>query len=386
MKGVCIAAESSLPCGHRWDSSAGDLAIEVCSPLLDRAPIDAVVAAAPAASRHGQANIAALLVDRLGLAGKVATSAVDAGDASGAAALHSACSQVAAGLARAVLVIGVAKVSDESEKERSALLDALIDQEAEAAVGLTFAAQAGLWADAYLAKHGIKRGVFSQVVAKNAHNAFTGGETFLKHAPTPQELRRDLAVAAPLLRSDFAPLFDGATALLVADSAVAREICDAPVAVRGIGNSSDLSVLWDRPEPLQLSAAARAAARALTMAGQGSPGSMAFVEIHNSCSLLEVLALETLGLTEPGKTGAMLKDGFGRLGAELVVNPSGGQHGRGMSFGVAGLEQAREAFLQHSSSAGKRQVEGAPGKASLLVSLGGLGTQALATVLEVSNA
>jgi acetyl-CoA C-acetyltransferase len=378
-----IALCHALPAGHAWAASAGDLAIEVATPLLGRAPIDALFVAAPAALPvGGQAAQAAVLADRLGLA-RLPTYQLEAGDASGAAALHAAAAHVAAGLARCALVLGVAKISDRSERGRAALLDAAIDREVEAPLGLTYQALAGLLADLYLQRHGIKAGELGHVCAKNAANAVAGGETFLPHAPAALEIRRDIPVAPPLVRSDFAPLFDGATALIVAAPGLARELAPAPVELVGLGAGGDATVIADRADPLRLEAVARAGGAALAAAAT-SLDRLAFVEVSSNATILELLAVESLGLFPAGGALAAYKDGAGRLTSPRPINPSGGAQGRGLALGNGGLEQAREAFLQLGGAAGKRQVAGADaaGATALAVTVGGLGGQAFATTFR----
>jgi len=379
MRAIALALESALAPGHDWRRSAADLAVEVAAPLVDKAPIDALFVAAPSALLvDGQAAQGALLADRLGLA-KLPCYQLEAGDASGAAALHAAVAQVGAGLARAALVVAVSKVSDRSERERAALLDSLIDREIEAPLGLTYQALCGLLADLYVARHGLKAGDLAHVVAKNAANAVAGGETFLPHAPTAIEVRRDIPVAPPLVRSDFAPLFDTATALLVAEMPLARELTAAPVEIAGLGAAGDLTVIADRSDPLRLEAAARAVDAACGKAGIDG---LAFLEVSSACSILEILAVESIGVAAPGTTAGRYKDGLGRAGSPLVINPGGGAQGRGFGFGASGLEQAREALLQLGAGAGKRQVEAASaaGATALSVCVGGIGSQAFATM------
>ena len=375
MKTVALALENALAPEHDWRRSAADLAIEVAAPLVDRAPVDALFVAAPAALLvDGQAAQGAIFADRLGLA-KLPCYQLEAGDASGAAALHAAVAHVGAGLARAALVIAVSKVSDRSERERAALLDSLIDREVEAPLGLTYQALCGLLADLYVARHGLKAGDIAHVVAKNAANAVAGGESFLPHAPTAIEVRRDIPVAPPLVRSDFAPLFDTATALVVAEAPLARELAAAPVEIAAMGAAGDVTVVADRPDPLRLEAVARAAAKA------GGASGLAFLEVSSACSILEILAVESIGVAEPGTATGRYKDGLGRAGSPLTINPGGGAQGRGFGFGASGLEQAREALLQLGAGAGKRQVEAAsqPGATGLSLCLAGIGSQAFAT-------
>jgi acetyl-CoA acetyltransferase len=379
MKAVALAMENALAPGHVWRRSAADLAIDVAGPLCDKAPIDALFVAAPAALLiDGQAAQGAVLADRLGLA-RVPCYQLEAGDASGAAALHAAVAHVGAGLARAALVLAVSKVSDRSERERAALLDSLIDREVEAPLGLSYQALCGLLADLYVTRHGLKAGDLAHVVAKNAANAVAGGETFLPHAPSAIEVRRDIPVAPPLVRSDFAPLFDTATALVVAEAPLARELTATPVEVAGLGAAGDVTVLADRPDPLRLEAAARAASAAT---GKRGVEGLAFLEVSSACSILELLAVESIGVAAPGTAPGRYKDGLGRAGSPPVINPGGGAQGRGFGFGSSGLEQAREALLQLGAGAGKRQVAAAeePGASALSLCLAGLGIQAFATL------
>lgn len=382
MTAAHLVLENALAPAHAFGRSAADLAREVAGPLTERAPIDALFVAAPAAlAIDGQAHQGALFADRLGLAGMPCYQ-LEAGDASGAAALHAACAHVRAGLSRAVLVLAVSKVSDRSERERAALCDALIDREVEAPRGLTYQALCGLLADLYLQRHQQKRGDLAHVVAKNAANAVTGGETFLPHAPSALEVRRDIPVAPPLVRSDFAPLFDSAVAVVVAEASLAGELCAQPVEVAAQSAAGDLTVVADRTDPLHLEAAARATGAALSAAGLGGPAELAAIEVSSACSILEVLALESAGVTEPGTTLGRYKDGAGRLGSDLIINPGGGAQGRGHGLGAAGLEQAREALMQLSGTAGARQVDGADraGASMLSLCLAGVGSQAFATV------
>jgi acetyl-CoA C-acetyltransferase len=379
MRSVALALENALAPEHDWRRSASDLAIDVAGPLIERAPIDCLFVAAPAALLvDGQAAQGAVLADRLGLT-RVPCYQLEAGDASGAAALHAAVAQIGAGLARAALVVAVSKVSDRSERERAALLDSLIDREVEAPLGLTYQALCGLLADLYVTRHGLKAGDLAHVVAKNAANAVAGGETFLPHAPSAIEVRRDIPVAPPLVRSDFAPLFDTATALVVAEAPLARELAAAPVEIAGLGAAGDVTVLADRPEPLRLEAAARAASIATGVRGLEG---LAFLEVSSACSILEILAVESIGVAAPGTATGRYKDGLGRAGSPLSINPGGGAQGRGFGFGSSGLEQAREALLQLGGGAGKRQVAAAeqPGATALSVCLAGLGSQAFATL------
>lgn len=380
---VCLVAANDLRADHHWEASAGDLAQRVAGPLLDGpfgTHVDAVFVAAPVMD---QSALGAVLVDRLGLSGNTAVYQSEAGDGAGGAALHAAVAHIAAGFSRCVLLLGVAKVADLQERERGTLLDGLLDREIESPLGLTFQSQSGVLADLYLARHGLKAGSLAHIVAKNAANAFLGGETFLPHAPMAQEIMRDLPVAPPLVRSDFPPILDGATAVILCAEDLARELEATPVYVESVAGASDIAVLADRPDPLVFRAPKAAVARALERA-RITLEDVAYVDIATSTTIAEILTLESIGMTEPGKTGAACKDGFGRVNHARVVNPGGAAQGRGLALGTCGVVQAREAFLQLGAGAGKRQVKAASssGAKVLAVSLVGLGNAAYASVFS----
>jgi acetyl-CoA acetyltransferase len=274
----------------------------------------------------------------------------------------------------------VAKVSDLAERERASLVDATIDPEAEAPLGLTYQALAGLLADLYLQRHGLKASALAQVTAKNAAAGLKGGETYWSHAPSVLELARDLPAAPPLGRSDFAPILDGASAVLLADAALARELSPTPVEVLAQASRADWSVVADRPDPLAGFCVEAAAQAALAQASL-TADTLSFVEISSACSILETIAAEGIGLCSRGAYGARCKEGLAP-----PVNPSGGEQGRGFTFGASGVAQAREIFLQLGPGAGARQVAAAqvPGATAMSVALGGLASCALVTIYRRS--
>lgn len=389
MKRVAILATADMPRDQYWDAAASDLAVKVVRQLPTDVAIESLFVAAPASVfMDGQSNQAAIFADRLGLTGDVAVFQLEAGNASGAAALHAAYAHIRSGLARTALVLGVSKVSDCAESERTEILDGLIDQEVEGSLGLTYMAMSGLLADLYLETHGIKKSAFAQVVAKNAHNGFLGGDTFLKYAPTADEISRDISTAAPLVRSDFAPLLDGATAILLVDYDLARESSAHPVEILSIASSTDLSVQADRERLLEFKAVARSSTQALKRAGDLKVADLEFVEIDNPCSVVEILSLESAGITEAGSTLPMYAKGYGKVDSALCVNPSGGQQARGLALGTAGLDHAHEAFVQLTGNAGKRQVKSkheSSQKRAMSIAVFGLGTQAFTTIYGVNG-
>jgi acetyl-CoA acetyltransferase len=73
----------------------------------------------------------------------------------------------------------------------------------------------------------------------------------------------------------------------------------------------------------------------------------------------EVMAVEYLGLTPMGQSGAAAEAGELSIGGRIPVNPSGGLECKGHPIGATGLGQIHELVTQLRGEAGTRQVAGA---------------------------
>lgn len=341
MSAVAIRRAHALAPGNFWDKSYGDLLIEAAAPLLDGADIDGVFCGS---AGHGDA--AALACDRLGLNPKVALS-LEAADISGAAALYTAWQHVRAGACRTALVLAAAKVSDFSEAERIALMDRTLDPDADVSRGIDFTVQAGLLAGHYCREREAKAEVFAETTAANL-------AAFARHkgraAPTAAEIKRDLGVAPPLVRSDFAQLLDGGCALLLSAGEPG-----AGVMLAAMASATDIVSVWDRREPLALSAAEKAVSRVLASAAPKH------LEIDAAASVVQRLAEEAVAraVSAGGNSGRYAPQ----------VNLRGGAQGQGRVFGASPLYQIADLLETQSGSA-------------LALSIGGLGAQAFAARLD----
>jgi acetyl-CoA C-acetyltransferase len=342
MKNVAIARVSALTPGNFWDRSICELAIEASAPIVAEVKVDALfVAASCALLVQRQADFGAIVADRLGLKPSISMS-LDAGDISGAAALHAAWMSVRCGLCESALVVAAAKVSDLSEGERLGLMDCTLDQEADVGRGLDFASQAGLLAGHYCSVRGEDSRAFVQISANN-HSAWA------RHTEGPEvtaaELWRDLVVAPPLVRSDFSQLLDGACAvLLTANDRSAVATIDA------IATASDVAAIWDRPNPLAFGAVSEAVGSAL--GGKAVPR---WLEIDTAASVAQLLSERVV-------EAMAAKDDSSR-----TVNRFGGTQGRGRVFGASPLYLLADIVEPEP-----------PDSRALVLSVAGLGTRAYA--------
>ena len=311
MMRVAIAGAHALEPGNFWSKGLADLLTEAAAPVVSSIPVDGIFCSGIALPRR-QSDPAAIVADRLALDPKIALS-FDCADVSGAAALYAAFQHVRAGACRHALVIGAAKVSDASEAQRLSLMDMSLD--GDAVGGLDFTAQAGLLAGEYCRKRGRDEAVFAQTAAANfaAWAAHTG-----HHATTAAELRRDLLVAPPLVRSDFAQLLDGGCALVLSDA----ESCKSPrVILDAMSSATDVVSVWDRKEPLAFEAV-RAVLRRLP------DGNVpAWLEIDAGVTIAQLLCEEAIDAVSMKKV------------QDCRRNSRGGAQGRGRVFGSSGLYQ-----------------------------------------------
>ena len=115
MREVAIIGLGQTPVGEHWDTSLRTLASDAARAALDDAGLTSVdalyVGNAYGATFSSQSQIGALAADYAGLHG-VEAFAVDAGEASGGAALRAGYLAVASGAVDRVMVLGVEKASD----------------------------------------------------------------------------------------------------------------------------------------------------------------------------------------------------------------------------------------------------------------------------------
>ena len=149
---------------------------------------------------------------------------------------------------------------------------------------------------------------------------------------------------------------DGAAAVILASEDKAREICDNPVWIEGVGNCSD-GYLRDR-DLGKMTAMKTAAEKAYAMAGVKDPArEIDVVELYDAFSYQELLWLEGLGLCPEGGAGRLIDDGVTSMDGALPVNPSGGCLSAHAVL-VAGMVRLIEGVLQLRGEAGDRQVAG----------------------------
>jgi acetyl-CoA C-acetyltransferase/acetyl-CoA acyltransferase len=157
---------------------------------------------------------------------------------------------------------------------------------------------------------------------------------------------------------DCSKVTDGASALILASEEGLRKLGvarDKAAELVGFGHcEGDLT--RDPPDPCELTTSRKAAAAALSSAG-AKASELGLLEVHDCFSISGLLSLEAVGLAEPGKSAAYLRDGKTHADGECPTNMTGGLCGFGHPTGATGVRQVADMTLQLTGQAGDCQVK-----------------------------
>jgi len=288
---------------------------------------------------------------------------------SGLTAFRLACAHVGAGRARRVLVLA-ADLADESPDLVGAI-QMFSDPFAPPSAPGGAASAHALQMSAYMAKNGLDERDMAHVVVKNRANGVDNEFAQLRQAITIEEVLASPVLAWPIKRLDASPRTSGAAAVLVGPAG------EPGVAATGFGSFANHAMMGARMVPgvdesfFDGSDLATAARRAYRVAGIDDPvEQIDLAEVYASFGILELLAIEALGLSAGGNAARMMGEGHFHRDARIPVNASGGAT-CGSPISGTGLIRVIEATLQLRGQAGARQIARPP-RSAAVSAIGGL--------------
>jgi len=379
MTDIIIAGIGQTSVAEHWDLSLRELAHQAIAAAISDAgglqPQALYVGNMLAPNLSHQAHLGALLADFSNLKG-IEAAALEAGGASGGAALRQGYLAILSGYVQTVLVVGVEKFTDVVGPETESALATATDSDFEAIQGLTPTAQAALLMRRYLHEYDVPAdGLAGFALTAHAHSV--GNKNAMFQKPISLEAYRSAElVSDPLNMFDIAPVADGAAAVLLTDRELLPPGFPHPlVKLAGSASATDSLALHDRLEPLAFQAAGTSACTALEKASL-SLSDLDLFEYFDAYSIFAALSLEATGLAQPGQ-------GWRRINEPdlLPCATLGGLKARGNPGGAAGVYQAVEAALQLRGQAGASQVPGA--RNALIQCLGGPASSAFSHVLTL---
>jgi acetyl-CoA C-acetyltransferase len=382
VRDVSIIGIGQIPVREHWAVSLQVLGAEAVVLALQDAGVERPGALYVGNMLSGQIsaqeNVGALIADHAGLRG-IEAAKIEAACASGAAALRVGYSAVAGGLHDVVVACGVEKMTDASGEENTVALMGAADAVYEGEHGLSFVALNALLMRRYMYEYGYTREAFAGFSVNAHRNAVHNPNAMFRRAITAESYSRAKMVAEPVSLLDSPAIADGAAAVVLAPTELARRHGLRAVRIAGSAVATDSVALHDRPDPLVLAAAHASAQRAYAQAGRG-PEAIDFFELHDAFTIMAALSLEACGFAAKGQGVRLaMEDAIAPTG-RIPISTLGGLKARGHPVGATGLYQVVEAVLQLRGEAGDAQIPGC--RVGMTQSIGGSGANVVTHILE----
>ena len=360
MSGVVISGVGLHPFGRFEGVSNTDMGVVAVKAALQEAGIGkGDFQAAFCGTAYGGVATGHKVLSRLGMTGMPIVD-VEAGCASGAAALMLAAAAIRAGQYDTALVFGVDKMP--KGIIRSSFFEPWQEEAGLAATPAYF----GLRAQRLCLTSGVTKDHLARVVVKNRRHGAANPDAMFQKETSVEEVLASRVVCEPLHLFMLCSPNEGAAALVLRRDDVGSSPTVDPVRLAAavlrshvpgpvLSESTPLSGLASEDVPAPSTLAAQAA---YEESGIG-PGDLDVVECQDTDAARELQSCEELGLCEPGGSAELLDSGATALGGRLPVNPSGGLLSKGEPLGASALGQVVHLVRQLRSECGPRQVEGA---------------------------
>ena len=323
----------------------------------------------------------------------------EAACASGSMALLSAAAEIEAGRYELACVSGVELMKNVNGHKAAEHLGAAmwVGQEAEEAT-FPWPYQFSQIADMYAERYGLQYEHLARIAqinfsnARRNPNAQTRRWRFTEKSFSEDE-EANPVIEGRLRKQDCGQITDGGVALFLASERYATEyakrrglkLADIPV-IKGWGHRTAPMKLADKFEIGRNSHypfpnLRRAITDAYQRAGISGPEALDGVETHDCFTITEYMAIDHLGLTEPGQSWQAIENGTIDIEGQLPINASGGLIGCGHPVGATGVRMMLDAYKQVTGQAGDYQIEGAKNMAT--VNIGGSTTTVATFVVGV---
>lgn len=392
---------------RRW-SRPPDGLDTLTAELVHGALADAGVAASDIDTIHvgnafgqlftGQGHLGALVATvEPGLAGRPAARH-EAACASGSVAVLAASAELAAGRADTALVVGVELERTVGGEEAARHLGAAAWVGHEREATFVWPAMFSDVADEYDRRYGLDDQhlhAFAELAFRNARDnprAQTRDWTFGADSFTDDDLANPV-VEGRTRRNDCSQITDGGAAVVLASDRWVRdhpEVLAAGAARiagwghRTVGLPLAPKLAGSRDDTHVAPHVRDTFGDALRRAGLGSVDDLDGVEVHDCFAASGYLAIDHLGITDPGESWKAIESGDLERGGRIPVNPGGGLIGGGHPVGATGVRMVLDAARQVTGRAGPIQVEGARRFATL--NIGGSTATTCSFVVEAVDA
>jgi acetyl-CoA acetyltransferase len=358
MAAVVLTGAGLHPFGRFDGLTTTDMGVVAVKEALDEAGIKkGGFQMAFCATAYGGVASGHKVLGRLGMTGMPIVD-VEAGCASGGAALSLAAGAIRSGQIDTALVFGIEKMP------RGIIRSSFFEPWQEAAGLAATPSYFALRAQRLMQTSGVTKNHLAAVVVKNRRHGASNPNAMFRSEVTADAVLASRVVCEPLHLWMLCSPNEGAAAVVVSSDAnrapdssvtLASAVLTSHLPGNVLGESTPLSGLArdDVPTPTTL-----AATSAYEESGVG-PEDLDVVECQDTDAARELLSYEELGLCGPGSSAGLIEDGATAIGGRIPVNPSGGLLSKGEPLGASALGQVVELVRQLQGRADLRQVAGA---------------------------
>ncbi|KAI8623562.1 thiolase-like protein [Xylariaceae sp. FL1651] len=285
----------------------------------------------------------------------------------GSTGLAMARSTIAYGGADCILVVGFEKMMRGSlqsffnDRENPTGTTAMMMAETRGITNAPGAAQMfGNAGREYMEKYGAKAEDFAEIGRINHEHSTRNPYSQFQDVYTLDQILKAPMIHEPLTKLQCCPTSDGGAAAVL----VSQDFLDArphlkeqAILIAGQCMATDAPSLFSKSSIDLMGIDMTRYARKVAMEeAKITPNDVQVCELHDCFSANEMIVIDALGLSEPGKAHELVRSGGITYGGKVVVNPSGGLISKGHPLGATGIAQCAELVWHLRGWANNRAV------------------------------
>ncbi|KAF7882384.1 uncharacterized protein EAF02_005747 [Botrytis sinoallii] len=213
----------------------------------------------------------------------------------------------------------------------------------------------------YMEKYGAKNEDFAEIARVNHEHSQRNPYSQFQDVYTLEQVMKAPMIHEPLTKLQCCPTSDGGAAAVL----VSQDFLDArphlkeqAVLIAGQCMATDAPSLFSKSAiDLMGFEMTQFAAKTAMEEAKVTPADIKVCELHDCFSANEMIVIDSLGLSPPGKAHEMVRAGDITYGGKMVINPSGGLISKGHPLGASGIAQCAELVWHLRGWANNRLVD-----------------------------
>ncbi|KAK2748740.1 hypothetical protein FQN57_000321 [Myotisia sp. PD_48] len=214
----------------------------------------------------------------------------------------------------------------------------------------------------YMEKYGAAAEDFAEIGRINHEHSKRNPYSQFQDEYTREQISKSTMIHYPLTKLQCCPTSDGGAAAVI----VSQEFLDArphlkdqAILIAGQCLATDTPDVYNKSAiSLMGFEMARYACRTAIAEAGVDVKEVKVCELHDCFSANEMITIDSLELSEPGKAHEMVRKGDITYGGKMVINPSGGLISKGHPLGATGIAQCAELVWHLRGWANNRLIAG----------------------------